>query len=71
MRVAVVAESFLPHVNSVTGSVVQILRHLRRGQHPAVVLAPGNPPPQVEGARVVALRSAPLPGYRNVRLSLA
>src|SRR5438105_1702044 len=71
MRVAVVTESFLPHVNGVTGSVVQLLRHLHREQHAAVVLAPGDPPRHVEGVPVVPLPSVPLPRYRHVRVSLA
>jgi len=68
MRVAIAAETFLPHVSGVTGSVVRVLRHLREHGHEAMVLAPGDPPPTCEGAPVVALPSLPLPGYPQVRV---
>ncbi|MFZ5869443.1 MAG: glycosyltransferase family 4 protein [Actinomycetota bacterium] len=71
MRVAVVTESFLPHVNGVTNSVLRVLRHLRRHHHQALVLAPGDPPTRCEGARVVGLPSVPMPGYPQVRVSVA
>ncbi|MFK4760383.1 glycosyltransferase [Microbacterium sp. ZW T5_45] len=63
-------ESFLPHMNGVTGSVLQILRHLEARGHRAHVLAPSAAgiPTAMHGASVEAIPSLPLPGYRNVRV---
>ena len=65
-----VSESFLPNVNGVTGSVLQVLGHLRRTGHEAMVIAPGSPPPSCEGFEVVALPSVGFPGYPQVRVPM-
>ncbi|UYO98347.1 GDSL-type esterase/lipase family protein [Microbacterium sp. M28] len=66
-------ESFLPHMNGVTGSVMQILRHLEREGHAAHILAPDavGIPQSLHGARVEPVPSLALPGYRNVRVGAA
>ncbi|MDY6055744.1 glycosyltransferase family 1 protein [Micrococcus sp.] len=83
MRVAVIAESFLPHMNGVTHSVLQVLRHLRTRGDEAVVIAPaaswaagwtqrggaGQAPREVEGFRVHTLPSVPMSGYASVRVA--
>lgn len=74
VRVGIVAESFLPHVNGVTNSILRVLEHLQRKRIPAVVLAPSygatEGPDEYAGAPVVRLRSAPMPGYPQVRVNL-
>lgn len=80
VRVALLAESALPHMNGVTGSVAQVLRHLRREGHETLVIAPhpggtqpGSRPmlPDFTNARTELLRSVPLPSYPDVRVVFA
>lgn len=63
-------ESFLPHMNGVTGSVLQILRHLERDGHEAHVIAPAarDTPMRSGAARIEQVSSVPMPGYRHVRV---
>lgn len=72
------AESFLPHMNGVTGSVLQVLRHLAAEGHETLVIAPrsGETPARpaavdLHGARTELLRSVPLPSYPQVRVVFA
>lgn len=51
MRVAIVAESFLPSVNGVTNSVLRILEALERQGYPAIVVAPDAPSDQPRAPR--------------------
>ncbi len=71
MKVALVTESFLPHVNGVSNSVCRVLEHLDRRGHHALLVAPGPAPLSYAGASIHSVPSVPLPGYRQVRVALA
>lgn len=73
MRVAVVAETFLPQMNGVTHSLLRVLEHLAARGDEAVVLAPSAKglPREVSGFSVLSLPSVALPSYRDVRLATA
>lgn len=76
MRVAIVTESFLPHMNGVTGSVLQVSAHLRDLGHDVLVIAPKAPgrPADVAGIEIpetTFLASVALPSYPDVRVALA
>lgn len=71
-----IAESFLPHMNGVTNSMLQMLRVFEHRGHETLVIAPQvghtRPPEEaLHGASTALLRSVPLPGYPEVRVSLA
>lgn len=71
MRVAVVAETFLPQMNGVTHSLLRVLDHLAENGHDALILAPRarDQPREVNGFPVVGLPSVAFPSYRDVRLA--
>lgn len=70
MRVAIVTESFLPHVNGVTNTVRHVADRLLQTGHEVLIVAPGPGPNSHGGARVVRVRSIALPGYRSFSLGL-
>jgi phosphatidylinositol alpha 1,6-mannosyltransferase len=74
MKVALVTESFAPHVNGVARSVARRAAHLARRGHDPIVVAPaparGQTVPQFDWP-VLHVPSVPVPAYRNFRAGLA
>lgn len=68
-RVAIVAESFLPHVNGVTNSVLRTIEYLVRNGHIVTVIAPGPGSNWEAGVRVIRMSSFGFPGYEELRVS--
>ncbi|HEV8025481.1 MAG TPA: glycosyltransferase family 1 protein [Candidatus Nanopelagicales bacterium] len=63
MRVVIVAESFLPRVNGVSGSVLRATRHLISQGHDVHIIAPDPAPSTTpEGVQVHAVKSFSVPG---------
>jgi phosphatidylinositol alpha 1,6-mannosyltransferase len=75
VRIVLVAEAFLPQMNGVVNSLLQMLRHLEAQGHETLVIAPRtaeSPDPRVlHGADLALLRSIPAPTYPEVRVVLA
>lgn len=65
---AVVAETFHPTVNGVSGSVTRVLDHLERTGHEALIVAPAPGPDRHRGVPVVRVPSFRPPVYRSVHI---
>ncbi|MBA2318747.1 MAG: glycosyltransferase [Euzebyales bacterium] len=70
MRIAILAESFLPEINGVTTSVLRVTAGLAARRHDVLVVAPGHGPVRHAGAQVVRVRALRLPAYRSVPVAL-
>lgn len=79
VKVAIVAESFLPHFNGVTNSILKTLDHLALTGHDAVVITPAGSltgeltghgvPKHYRGFRIHTVPSMPLASYPEVRVA--
>lgn len=70
LRVAIVAESFLPHINGVTNSVLRTIEYLRANSHEVQVFAPGPGESSVDGTPVFRVGSFGFPGYTELRIAI-
>ncbi|MEV0866781.1 glycosyltransferase family 1 protein [Brachybacterium paraconglomeratum] len=78
MRILVVAESFLPHMNGVTNSVLRVVDHFAASGDDLGIIAPKWPGADKHmrtscgrRVRVRRIASAPMPGYTEVRIATA
>lgn len=72
MRVLISAETFLPRMNGVVNSVIQVARYLRDSGVPVLIIAPDLAGPrEFEGIPVARVRSVTLPGVHDFDVSVA
>ena len=71
MRIALFTETFLPKIDGVVTRVVRTLEQLRDLGHEVLIFAPGRPPDEAAGHRVVRVPSVPFrPWYPELFLGL-
>jgi phosphatidylinositol alpha 1,6-mannosyltransferase len=70
VRVAIVAECFLPAQNGVTNSVVRITEQLERHRITSMVIAPGPGPTECGASRVERVPGLKLPFYRDLAVAM-
>lgn len=75
MRIAIVAESFLPQVNGVVNSCLRVLEYLRAHGHEALVIAPAAKPGEKEiahyqGFRIVRVPAVDVPMINSLPIGM-
>jgi len=71
VRIAMFTETFLPKIDGVVTRVVRSLEQLRELGHEVLIFAPGRPPPEAVGYRVVRIPSVAFrPWYPELFLGL-
>jgi phosphatidylinositol alpha 1,6-mannosyltransferase len=70
VRVAIIAECFLPACNGVTNSVLRVVEHLERAGHQAMVVAPGLGPSRYLETPVERVPALDMPFYRGLSVAL-
>lgn len=70
MRVALIAEVFLPKVDGVVHRTVNLIRQLQAGGDEVLVFCPRGAQPGPGDLRTVEFRSFPCPGYPEYRVGL-
>lgn len=71
MRIALFTEVFLPKIDGVVTRVLRTLEQLEALGHEVLVFAPGDPPTNYAGARVIRVNSVPLkPWYPELKVGL-
>ncbi|HET8910533.1 MAG TPA: glycosyltransferase family 1 protein [Ktedonobacteraceae bacterium] len=69
MRVAIITENFLPKLDGVTHTLVQLLKHLQQNNHQALLLGPESGMEHYAGAQVVGTAGLPVPFYPELKFN--
>lgn len=70
LRVLIAAESFVPHINGVTNSVLRTMEFLKQRGHHVSIVAPSPGKSSHLGVQVHRVKALGLPGYRDVRVAI-
>lgn len=68
LRIAIVAETFLPAVNGVTNSILRVAEHMRARGHEVLIIAPSPGGDEYDGCPVVRVPSLELPRYPDLHV---
>lgn len=68
MRIAIVAESFLPAINGVTNSILRVIEHMTARGHEVTVIAPSPGVTAYGMARIIRVPSFGFPRYPELRI---